>query len=178
MKTILNDLRDEAYQTAIDHGWHEKPMSIEHYLCLVISELMEAVEADRKGLYLRKKIDIEGNDLFVQDFEVYVKGRVEEELADAVIRILDLCGYKNMNACYWEIRLVEDCTLFTEHMFWVCQNLTDWVWVVSDLEYTLNRAISYIFTYCKEHDMDLMWCIKAKMEYNKQRSYKHGNKKY
>ena len=45
----LNELRDRAYQNAVAHGWHEKELSNEHWLCLVISELMEAVEADRRG---------------------------------------------------------------------------------------------------------------------------------
>lgn len=45
----LNKLRDKAYQCAVAHGWHEENLSDEHFLCLVISELMEAVEADRKG---------------------------------------------------------------------------------------------------------------------------------
>lgn len=45
----LNTLRDRAYKTACEHGFHDKELSNEHWLCLVISELMEAVEADRKG---------------------------------------------------------------------------------------------------------------------------------
>lgn len=45
----LNALRDRAYKTACEHGFHDKELSNEHLLCLVISELMEAVEADRKG---------------------------------------------------------------------------------------------------------------------------------
>lgn len=45
----LNKLRDKAYQCAVLHGWHEEKKSNRHWLCLVISELMEAVEADRKG---------------------------------------------------------------------------------------------------------------------------------
>ena len=44
----LNELRDKAYRNAVAHGWHEENLSDEHFLCLVISELMEAVEADRK----------------------------------------------------------------------------------------------------------------------------------
>ena len=50
MKNInLNELRDRTYKTACEHGFHDKDLSNEHCLCLVISELMEAVEADRKG---------------------------------------------------------------------------------------------------------------------------------
>ena len=45
----LNELRDKAYRNAVTHGFHNKELSNEHCLCLVISELMEAVEADRKG---------------------------------------------------------------------------------------------------------------------------------
>lgn len=45
----LNILRDQAYKIACDHGFHDKELSNEHFLCLVISELMEAVQADRKG---------------------------------------------------------------------------------------------------------------------------------
>ena len=43
-----NELRDRAYQNAVNHGFHEKPLEIEHYLMLVITELSEAVNADRK----------------------------------------------------------------------------------------------------------------------------------
>ena len=49
----LNNLRDKAYQCAVAHGWHEENLSDEHFLCLVISELMEAVEADRKGKHAK-----------------------------------------------------------------------------------------------------------------------------
>lgn len=50
----LNELRDRAYKTACDHGFHDEELSNEHCLCLVISELMEAVEADRKGKRFNK----------------------------------------------------------------------------------------------------------------------------
>ena len=45
----LNELRDKAYKNACEHGFHDQELSNEHCLCLIISELMEAVEADRKG---------------------------------------------------------------------------------------------------------------------------------
>ena len=45
----LNELRDRAYKTACEHGFHDEELSNKHHLCLVTSELMEAVEADRKG---------------------------------------------------------------------------------------------------------------------------------
>lgn len=108
METIeainLNKLRDEAYQNAVEHGWHGEDLSDEHFLCLVISELMEAVQAERKG----KRSDVakfnewQGNNIpfseetrvrrFQEDFEAYIKDSVEDELSDVCIRMLDLSG--------------------------------------------------------------------------------------
>ena len=48
-KMNLNELRDKAYKIACEHGFHNQELSNEHLLCFIISELMEAVEADRKG---------------------------------------------------------------------------------------------------------------------------------
>lgn len=45
----LNALCDRAYKIACEHGFHDNELSNEHCLCLVISDLMEAVEADRKN---------------------------------------------------------------------------------------------------------------------------------
>lgn len=45
----LNELRDKTYKIACEHGFHDTELSNKHFLCLIISELMEAVEADRRG---------------------------------------------------------------------------------------------------------------------------------
>ena len=47
----LNELRDEAYSIAKANGWHEEEHSDEHLLMLVITEIAEAVQADRKNLH-------------------------------------------------------------------------------------------------------------------------------
>lgn len=106
----LNQLRDKAYQCAVKHGWHEENLSDEHFLCLVISELMEAVEADRKDNhadmeYYENRIS---NSLicrgilpsrpkekgYERAYRDFIKDTVEEELADACIRLLDLAGLR------------------------------------------------------------------------------------
>lgn len=101
----LNELRDKAYQCAVVHGWHEENLSDEHFLCLVISELMEAVEADRKGRHADTKKFNQEMDYYIHEmklygenydkayrdtFEYYLKDSVEDELSDACIRLLDL----------------------------------------------------------------------------------------
>ncbi len=50
-KIDFNALRDRAYKCACDHGFHGTELSNGHLLMLVITELSEAVEADRKGRF-------------------------------------------------------------------------------------------------------------------------------
>lgn len=88
----LNELRDKAYQCAVAHGWHEENLSDEHFLCLVISELMEAVEADRKGKHAKVAMfkEWQWNSVplteetrirrFMEDFEALSKGLSRKNL--------------------------------------------------------------------------------------------------
>lgn len=68
---MLNKLVKEAYKTAVKKGWWKKRRSLLEVICLMHSELSEAVDAYRKG---------KGDD------------KIVEELSDAIIRIFDLCG--------------------------------------------------------------------------------------
>lgn len=99
----LNELRDKSYKNACEHGFHDQELSNEHCLCLVISELMEAVEADRKCKVFKGVVAferefnrypalVEESRRFKCAFEKCVKDTVPDELADAVIRLLDLYG--------------------------------------------------------------------------------------
>ena len=52
---INNELRDRAYQCACRPGFHDKEYSNAHCLMLIITEIIEAVDADRKGKFNGKK---------------------------------------------------------------------------------------------------------------------------
>jgi NTP pyrophosphatase (non-canonical NTP hydrolase) len=65
-----------VHRTAQDHGWWEEERSFGTLLALVHSEISEALEAGRRG---------NPADDHIPDFT-----GVEAELADAVIRIMDL----------------------------------------------------------------------------------------
>ena len=90
----LNKLRDKAYKSACEHGFHDEEYSVNHYKCLIVSELMEAVEADRKGCRADWEAfeKYEGRISFTENFERHIKDTVEDELSDACIRIFDLAG--------------------------------------------------------------------------------------
>lgn len=180
----LNELRDKAYQCAVKHGWHEEEYSNEHFLCLVISELMEAVEADRKGMHAnranfeycmkqRKRDDGE----FMYAFKQDIKDSVEDELADACIRMLDLAGLRgyDLDSFDYEGSDTEDYSdmTFTESMFRICSYVTDNFY--RDEPFIL---LNEIFAFCRDRNIDIFWHIEQKMKYNELRPYKHGDKNY
>lgn len=96
----LNKLSQEIYQANKEKGFWDNERNIGELLMLITSELGEALEAHRKGkkcypnVYLRKLHD--GEDL-KSSYEDTIKGSFEEEIADAMIRLLDMCGGLNID---------------------------------------------------------------------------------
>lgn len=88
MSKSINEWCKEAYENSKNHGFHEgENENIGEKIALIHSELSEALEE------VRKSHDLD---------EVYFKenGKPEGfsvELADAVIRIFDLCGTYNLD---------------------------------------------------------------------------------
>ena len=180
----LNKLRYKAYKCAVAHGWHDENLSDEHFLCLVISELMEAVEADRKGMhanranfeyYMKQRKRDDGE--FMYAFKQDIKDSVEDELADACIRMLDLAGLRgyDLDSFDYEGSDTEDYSdmTFTEFMFRICVYVTDNFY--RDEPFIL---LNEIFAFYRDRNIDIFWHIKQKMKYNELRPYKHGDKNY
>ena len=99
MKT-LNKLRDEIHEYAISKGFWDKEREIGTLLMLCVSELAEAMEADRKDRYADLELIEKDKEDFIDfkwSFENSIKDTFEDELADTIIRILDLCGAKGID---------------------------------------------------------------------------------
>jgi NTP pyrophosphatase (non-canonical NTP hydrolase) len=71
----FRDMAERVHRTALEHGWWETPRPVGEVLMLVVTELAEAMEAYRSGN--------PGSD------EIPGFSRLEEETADAIIRLLD-----------------------------------------------------------------------------------------
>jgi len=74
----IGTLQARIHRTAVEHGWWEADRPIGEVLMLIVTEVAEAMEAYREGNPDSEKIP--GH------------SKVEEELADAIIRILDYAG--------------------------------------------------------------------------------------
>lgn len=186
----LNTLRDEAFKTACDHGFHNTELSNEHCLMLVITELSEAVEADRKGCRFTDKnkteyLKCQKDKFYMYAYENYIKGTVEEELADATIRLLDLAGLRKVNVEIsdkeWDeiIKNLKPDTKsvysFTQLMFHICECIIT-QYNENDIEDVIINTLALIKIACFVHNIDLEWHIKMKMKYNSLRENKHGKK--
>ncbi|PKL13991.1 MAG: hypothetical protein CVV52_03710 [Spirochaetae bacterium HGW-Spirochaetae-8] len=93
----IDDLVKKAHENAKDKGFHDKRMEVGTMIALIHSELSEALEAHRAGLQLDyfRMIGLSGYLLDLESeeyFKTHLKETFEMELADAVIRIADMCG--------------------------------------------------------------------------------------
>lgn len=197
METIeainLNKLRDEAYQNAVEHGWHDEDLSTEHFLCLVISELMEAVQAERKGKHadriqfenymsLRERSDEE----FKYAFAHGIKDSVEDELADVCIRIFDLAGLRGVDFSKVSLpyaineKHIKELSKITFTK--LCYDVIVLTGRYSSSNFPIGVLLADILNdiYCisKIKGFDLLWHIEQKMKYNRARPRMHGNNKF
>lgn len=189
----LNKLAKEAYWTAREHGWHNEEHSDEHWLMLILTEIAEAVNADRKD----KHADVAGfkeyqtyygsflpseetrTIRFREDFEEYIKNTVEDELPDIIIRCLDLAELRGIDLTY-ALDDIDKLSMtafdeweFTGMAYYMCFQV-----VTGNAVTAVLSTIDFVFHYCKAKGIDIEWFITQKMKYNKLRPYRHGDKKY
>ena len=196
----LATLEDDAYKIAEKHGFYNENTEIETVLMLIITEMSEAVQADRHNRHGSIE-DYESEIQMCRDFPTAYKnaleGTVESEFADIAIRILSLLGWMNSKN---PIKLKSDSILADEYEIgkiqYKVQNIINkgsiakdlfrlngrfcWFvdnescsWFVSD---TLQSILMRVFAIAHNNNIDLMEHIKLKMKYNESRPYLHGCK--
>lgn len=96
----LNELAIKAYSASKEKGFYDSPVETGTRLMLIVSEVSEALEAHRKDKHttcnLRSVMD-QDDDEFQYDFKNAIKDTFEDEIADAFIRLFDLCGYMDID---------------------------------------------------------------------------------
>ena len=146
--------------------------------------LLETDVADResfKSSYENEEPHDDAN--FKCCFEKYIKDTLPDELSDAVIRLLDLCGLRKID--------IED---FTEDMLYDAEGsctdetFTESIYAISTipirceyeydslLENQLNSMILAIFGLAKHMNIDLIWHVEQKMRYNELRPKLNGKR--
>lgn len=184
-KEQLNALRDECHKIACDNGFEDEQLSERHSLCLVISELMEAVEADRRDkprakvdyLELQMENAIDDDD-FTHNFECFIKDTVEDELADAAIRILSLCGMTDYDIGIGVTDIAKKGDNSVELAYFKSARFTECIFTIVEDLMTVgcDLALYDLFVLADALDFDLMEHIKLKMEYNRTRERLHGKR--
>lgn len=192
----LASLAGDAFENAYKHGFYTESTEIETELMLIITEMAEAVQADRHNRHGSIE-DYESEIQMGRDIPTAYKndleGTVESEFADIAIRILSLLGWMNSKSpikinCNsvlsdeYEIGRIQ----YTIHRSNIAADLyrlngkfSSFVdnessyWFVSK---TLQNILMRTFAIAHNHNIDLMEHIKLKMQYNESRPYLHGCK--
>lgn len=186
----LNRYAKDCHQRAVAKSFWSEPHSVGHYLMLAFGELHEAIEADRIGKWAKltpEQIEelrgLEGA-AYSQAFLWMVKDTVEDELADAVIRLLDLLGcfldgrelqarqVNRVNSVYGEDGITH---ILTDALIPIVATLCE---ADADCDTTTGilYAIKSLEHLCDHLGIDLMTHIELKMKYNATRPALHGKK--
>lgn len=172
-----NELSIKAHENAVNHGFWRDDTSKEHCLMFVITEVSEMIEAHRS----RKRFDAaaykQGVEFGLKDeslFEVYIKGTMEDEMADIVIRLFDLAGSLGV-----DFDIMKPCRYFraynkfkfTENAFGLVKGLMR---ELIGLEKRILFGIHYVEEWAKVMNVNLEYHVEQKMKYNETRPESHG----
>ena len=187
---MLNRYAKDCHQRAVAKGFWNEPHSVEHYLMLAYGELHEAIEADRIGKWA--KLDPDTIDTlqriagapYTQEFLREIKDTVEDKIADAVIRLLDLLGWiiGDMTLAGFEVNVgrgayekEEPPVMLTDALFPIIANASDNL-IFSNTTAGILNSIKTLEQLCDHLGIDLMAHIDLKLKYNATRPAKHGKK--
>lgn len=204
MKTI-NEYIKKCHQIAIEHGWWDTERSIGEIICLFHSEVSEILEEYRNGrkldeiYYVCNQIICGDADPCVFDEDklnksechnVKIKCKPEGipiEFADLLIRIFDFLGHDDP---LFGMNIIKQTLAYKNSE--ICEILSQLHCIISDIYRNFiyprpeqiyarmrifKHLISFIFASCNTFNIPIEKALDLKIEYNKTRSYRHGDKK-
>lgn len=168
-KEQITQLSNKAYETARAQGFYSGKTDISTAMMLIITEMAEAVQEDRKD------------------------GKVEPEVADIAIRILSLLGwYDSKKPVSFQVNAIIGCRCSIYRLgfkkrnsnlprglyYIICTSFASHYadspdWIVTE---ALQDTLFKVFALSEHLGIDLLEHIRQKMEYNESREYKHGCK--
>lgn len=100
VSTRFNGLARDIHEANKKKGFYDTPREIGTTLMLVVSELTEALDSDQKSKHAdvakfleeTKHLSLDDKE-WKETFEMFIKDTFEDEIADALIRLLDLVGW-------------------------------------------------------------------------------------
>lgn len=176
----INKYSALVYESNKEKGFWDKERIYEEILALVCSELSESLEGHRKNksanlVAFRENMSEGAN--FTDSFLKHIKDSYQDELADAVIRVMDLCGAYCIASLPISGEISKDNGNFGSFIFRltkICVNMGNYGLKSSNLPIVTSRFIAVIKAYCAKNDIDLDAHISLKLMYNKTRDRLHG----
>lgn len=175
----------EIHENAVKHGWWETERSTGEVIALIHSELSEALEEARDSRPMMYVLGPNGEEICTP---CYFNGRKPEgiavELADAVIRVLDMAAYihaplERYAETRGELKNFVDAGDFGSQIAWLHGLVVDLH--IGLLEKNAEKILTVMLAFIDEVDLylqaqslDLWQVIELKHNYNKGRPYKHG----
>ena len=200
------EIAKKAHKTAKSKGfWDIKP-NFNTQLMLIISEMAEAIEADRKGRYadlteynrrynevlktLNPNMDTDTRYLYASEikkdlFLRLVKDSFEDEIADAILRTMDLMvGYEidireDIPNIHYAVNSLHQIETNSEALLYITSIVIDCYKSIlsgndENLRNSLNILLELLITFCKIKDIPYDSHLLAKLEYNDTRPRLHG----
>lgn len=177
---MLNELSKNIRFDNASKGFDPTEGGINRYILLTISELCEAQNEYRDGhavnyIYYPDKLKEMGGEITMAKPE-----GVPVEIADAIIRILDIGGKfqhdfeaGTVEAIDFQDATVDDWLLGVVNILSDCFNYNP---DHMDFWYALRQAIGTLFLFCERNNIMIMDVIQEKLAFNRTRPPKHGRK--
>ena len=197
----INKFAQEVHANAVEKGWWNPAPDFATFIALCHAELSEALEEYRNGrpmvYYWCEGSELNNEGCWCEhpdtadcvslpqkeacEYRSAKPEGIAVELADCVIRMLDWCAAKGVDITatddWWSGRLIKLAG------FELPKLIAELHFAIGDVYENENCTSSYpeiiraIQTWLAARDIDLWEVARLKHEYNKTRSYRHGNKK-